>query len=72
MMRFRNLCAALAMMAGLAPLNAAWAAQLEIANRLSGQGSQGADYGMAGETCMVGHYEARIATLRALMANDLD
>ncbi len=155
MMRFGNLCAALAMMAGVAPLNAAWAAQLDheaaepalgepqwlawclgeadtslsdascygkyragledvhstlvfqIANRLSGQGPQGADYakaraslmaaeeswgafiradcdvvsyvfgqgtalGMAGATCMIAHYEARIAALRALMANYLD
>ncbi|QYC11075.1 hypothetical protein [Brevundimonas nasdae] len=52
MMRFRNLCAALAMMAGLAPLSAAWAAQLEIANRSSGPGPQGADYGKAGAGLM--------------------
>lgn len=33
---------------------------------------QGTALGMTGETCVVGHYEARIGALRALMANDLD
>ena len=59
--------------AGLMAAEESWGAFIradcDVISYVFGQGTA---LGMAGETCVVGHYEARIATLRALMANDLD
>ena len=44
-------------------------ADCDVVSEVFGQGTA---LGMAGETCTIAHYEARIAALRALKANYLD